>query len=310
VKVVAGLDVGGTKVAVRVEALGGERIADGQEAATDWEPEPAAVAASWLMDRLRPFVPAGSEIAALGVGAQGCDAPEIAAGLRRALGSLGLRAVVVNDGQLLVPAAGFDHGIGIVAGTGSIGVGADAAGSTLLAGGWGAVIGDEGGAAAIVREATRAALAAHDEGLADDGLLTALLRAFDVPNAERLARVVNDDPTLANWGPRASAVFAAADDGSALAASVIDEAAWQLTTLVSRLIARGAVGDTVVAAGSVIVRQPRLAGAFGASLATRHPDLTLHILDAAPVTGAVILARRLLARACPRSDINATTMPS
>lgn len=297
--VVAGLDVGGTKVAIRVETLAGDRVAGGQEAAVDWEPVPAAAAASWLMDRLSPFLPDGSEVAALGVGAQGCDAPETAADLQRALESLGLRAVVVNDGQLLVPAAGFDHGIGIVAGTGSIGVGADAAGNTLLAGGWGAVIGDEGGAAALVRDATRAALTVRDEGRADDGLLAALLRAFDVPSAERLARAVNDDPTLANWGPRAIAVFAAADGGSALAVSVIDDAARQLTALVSRLIARGAVAGPVIAAGGVIVRQPRLAEAFRASLAAQHPDLGLRILDAEPVTGAVVLARRLLAGRLP-----------
>lgn len=297
--VVVGLDVGGTKVAVRVETVDGDRVADGQSAAADWSPVPAATAASWLMERLRPVLPEGSEIAAVGVGAQGCDAPPIAADLQRALEALGLRAVVVNDGQLLVPAAGCAHGIGIVAGTGSIGVGADAAGNTLLAGGWGWIIGDEGGAAAIVREATKAALTAHDEGQADDGLLTALRRAFDVPNAERLARAVNDDPTVENWAPRASVVFAAADNGSALAAAVIDDAARHLTTLVSRLIARGAVGGagsgTVVAAGSVIVRQPRLAAAFGARLAARHPGLNLRILDTEPVAGAVVLARRLLA---------------
>jgi N-acetylglucosamine kinase-like BadF-type ATPase len=294
VNVVAGLDVGGTKVAIRVETVSGDRVADGRSAAEDWEAAPAIAAASWLMDRLRPFLPEGSGIAAVGVGAQGCDAPEIAADLQRALESRGVPAVVVNDGQLLVPAAGFEHGIGIVAGTGSIGVGTDATGNTLLAGGWGAVIGDEGGAAALVREATKAALAARDEGRADDGLLTALLHAFGVPNAERLARVVNDDPTLANWAPRASAVFAAADDGSALAATVIDDGARHLTTLVSRLIARGAVGGTVVAAGGVIVRQPRLAAAVAATLAARHPDLTLHILATDPVTGAIALARRLL----------------
>lgn len=292
--VVAGIDVGGTKVAIRVETLAGERVADGRSDARDWAAGPASAAASWLLDRLRRCLPEGTAVAALGVGAQGCDSPLIAADLRRALGQRGLRAVVVNDGQLLVPAAGLEDGIGLVAGTGSIGVGADASGNTLLAGGWGWILGDEGGAVGIVREATRAALAAHDEGRADDGLLGALQRAFGVPTAERLARAVNDDATIANWAPRAATVFAAADDGSALAAAVIDAAAEDLATLVSRLIARGAVGDTVVAAGGVVVRQPRLAKALGHSLAIRHPRIVLRVLDEDPVTGAVVLARRLL----------------
>jgi len=144
--------------------------------------------------------------------------------------------------------------------TGSIGIAEDADGSPLQAGGWGWVLGDEGGAAAIVREATRAALAAHDAGRADDGLLTALQRAFGVPDAERLARAVNDDPTVGNWAPRAPAVFAAADHGSALADAVITAAAGQLTTLVGTLIARGAVGCDVVGRGRRD-RQPAQAGA-------------------------------------------------
>jgi len=293
--VVAGIDVGGTKLAVRVETLTGDRVADTRFDAADWEARPASAAAAWLAERLARCLPGEARLAALGVGAQGCNSPAVAADLKRTLGERGIRAAVVNDGALLIPAAGLEHGIGIVAGTGSVGIAADPAGNTLFAGGWGWVLGDEGGAAAIVREATRSALAAHDAGLPDDGLLGALEQAFAVPTAERLARAVNDDPTPDNWAPRSPTVFAAADAGSALATAVIDAAAGHLTTLVSRLVARGAVGRTVVAAGGVIVRQPRLAAALRTSLAGRHPGLTLRILREEPVAGAVVLARRLLA---------------
>jgi N-acetylglucosamine kinase-like BadF-type ATPase len=292
--VVAGMDVGGTKLAIRAETLAGDRVADATCGAADWAAVPAAAAASWLVTRLRKYLPDDSEIAALGVGAQGCDSLQIAANLERALRSLGLLATVVNDGGLLVPAAGLEHGIGVVVGTGSIGVAADASGGSLFAGGWGWVIGDEGGASAIVREATKAALSAHDAGRPDDGLLAALEHAFGVPSAERLARAVNDEPTVANWAPHAPVVFAAADQGSALADEVITAAAGQLTALVGKLIARGAVGGAVVAGGSVIINQPRLARAFRARLAGEHPALELRILGDEPVAGAVALARRLL----------------
>jgi N-acetylglucosamine kinase-like BadF-type ATPase len=293
-KVVAGLDVGGTKLAVRAETIGGERVVHAESDAAAWTAAPTAAAAAWLADQLRQRLPPASEVAALGVGAQGCNSPELAAGLRLALETLGLRAMVVNDGALLVPAAGLVHGIGIVAGTGSIGIAEDANGQVLRVGGWGWVLGDEGGAAAIVREATRAALAAHDAGRADDGLLSALERGFGVQDAERLARAVNDQPTAGNWAPRAPAVFAAADEGSALADGVITAAATRLTALVGTLIERGAVGADVVAAGGVIVNQPRLARAFRDQLARRHPSLNLRILHDDPVAGAVTLARRLL----------------
>ncbi|HEY4454627.1 MAG TPA: hypothetical protein VGN81_09990, partial [Pseudonocardiaceae bacterium] len=97
------------------------------------------------------------------------------------------------------------------------------------------------------------------------------------------------------WGPRAPAVFDAADAGSALAIGVIDAAADHLSTLVDRLVARGAIGSDVVAAGSVIIGQPRLAKAFEDQMAATHPNLTVTFLDEPPVIGAVVLARRLLA---------------
>jgi N-acetylglucosamine kinase-like BadF-type ATPase len=296
VNVIVGADAGATKLAVRAETLTGDRVADTEVSSAGWEAVPAAGAAAWLLARLARVLPEGSEIAAAGLGAQGCNSPAICSDLERALGSHGIRAAVVNDGALLVPAAGLDAGIGIVAGTGSIAIGARADGSPLMAGGWGWVLGDEGGAAAIIREAAKAALGAHDGGLPDDGLLAALTSAFGVTTAEQLARAVNDDPSVGNWAPRAPAVFAAAEDGSALAASVIDTAAAHLATLASRLVARGAAGHTVVAAGSVIVRQPRLAEALRTRLAADHPEMELRILSGAPVAGAVTLARRLLAR--------------
>ena len=209
------------------------------------------------------------------------------------------------------------RGIGIVAGTGSIAVGTGASGEVLLAGGWGWVLGDEGGAAALVREATRAALRAHDEGKPDDGLLGALLKAFGVDGfgagavawaggvgtgdvgtggagaVERLARLVNDEPTAENWAPRAPAVFAAASAGSGRAAAVIEAAAGELAALAGRLRARGAVGTVVVAGGSVVTRQPELARALAEALRRVDPALELRVLAAEPVAGAVVLARRM-----------------
>jgi N-acetylglucosamine kinase-like BadF-type ATPase len=291
-RVVVGADVGGTKLAVRVETLDGVVRADLRYPADGWEASAVPSAARWLMDHLVGAVPDGDEIVAVGIGAQGCDTQEHCARLAEAVEALGVPAVVVNDAALLVPAAGIDAGIGLIAGTGSIGVGTDADGAVLFAGGWGWVLGDEASAPAIVREATKAALAAYDDRQPDDGLLQALLAHFGAPAPQALARIVNDDPTPANWGPGAPAVFRAADEGSALAAHVVDEAARHLELLVSKLLGQGAVGETVVAAGSVIVRQPRLAERLRARLARSHPSLTLRLLDVPPVAGGVVLARR------------------
>ncbi len=290
---IVGLDAGGTKLGVRAETLDGSRVADVALPADEWSASPAGGAARWLHARIRHVLPEGATVSALGVGAQGLDTVEHARELRAALGELGYRAAVVNDAELLVPAAGLREGIGVIAGTGSIAVGADASGRTLFAGGWGWVIGDEGGAPAIVRDATIAALRADDDGAPDDGLFAALERAFGVSSAPALARAVNDDPTPENWGPRAVAVFAAADGGSALAVSVIDRAASELAALIGRLIARGAAGSHIVVGGSVFAHQPRLLAAFSGAVAAAHPGLTVVPLTDAPVAGAVELARRI-----------------
>lgn len=291
--VVVGVDAGGTKSAIRVEALDGTRIADVVFHAEGWAAEPPEKATRWIAERVRTAA-GDATVRAVGVGAQGCDRPEIATDLSAALSALVAPTRVVNDAELLLPAAGVDRGIAVIAGTGSIAVGASASGEPMFAGGWGWVIGDEGGGAAIVRDATIAALTARDRGADDDGLLTALLAAFEVSDAERLARAVNDDATIENWGPHAPAVFDAADAGSALAAAVIARAAVQLAELVSRLRSRGATGDVVVASGSVIARRARLFDAFRAAVRDAHPELDVRLLEDAPVAGAVAIARGLL----------------
>lgn len=288
---VVGVDAGGTKVAIRAESVGGALVREVEVDQAGWEAEPASDAAAWLTATLDRMLPDDTRVVALGLGAQGCDNPEVAADLTRALAEHGLAATVVNDAALVVPAAGLETGIGVIAGTGAIAVGRDVEGRPLAAGGWGWVLGDDGGATGIVREATRAVLRAADRGEPDDGLAAALLDAFGVPTTERLARAVNDEPTPENWGPRAPAVFSAAERGSARALAVIEHAAAHLAELVAELTARGATGDTVVAAGSVIVRQPLLRERFRALTRDLPGVADVHVLGVAPVIGAVRLAR-------------------
>ena len=146
----------------------------------------------------------------------------------------------------------------------------DADGRYLFAGGWGWVLGDEAGAAAscVMRHGRRSAF---DQGRADDGLLAALLDAFSVTDAPALARAVNDEPTMDNCGSWAPVVLTSADAGSARAAGASWAPRDTWWNLVGQLRDRGAVGRDVVAAGSVIVRQPRLIDAFRAALAKDSP---------------------------------------
>ncbi|WP_069773092.1 N-acetylglucosamine kinase [Streptomyces sp. LUP30] len=292
---VVGVDVGGTKTHLRAVA-GDAVVADHVRATSGWRPHEPADAARRLADLVREALPAGALPSALAVGAHACETPLQCARIRVTLQELlGAPAHVVGDAELLVPAAGLDKGVGLVAGTGSVAVGRLPDGAVVQVGGWGAVLGDEGGGAGLVREAARAVWAAHDRGEQPDALARGLLASFGVPEVPALgAALESAEDVSAEWGRHAPVVFTAAAEGSALAGVVIEEAARALAALVVRLAARGVPVDDVVVAGGTVLGRPALYDAFTAALAAVLPGARPRPLTAAPVDGAVALARSLL----------------
>ncbi|MCF3965022.1 ATPase [Streptomyces fuscigenes] len=299
--VVVGVDIGGTKTTIALaSARDGTARGERTVPSDGWATRSLPDAAAWLDTRVRGVLGApGPAVAAVAVGAHGCETPEqcerLAAALRAATG---VPVTVVNDAELLVPAAGFTHGVGVVAGTGSIAVGRHAAtGAYLKGGGWGWVLGDEGSGSALVREAARAVLAeadVHGPGAGGDPLGPALLASYGQSGLDELAAAMSWDGGVETWGAHAPVVFEAAAAGSELARRVIDEGGRALAGLVAHLVSRGARADAVVAAGGVIGAQPRLFDAFAGALAERVPGAVPVLLDAAPVRGAVALALSLV----------------
>lgn len=107
----------------------------------------------------------------------------------------------------------------VIAGTGSIALAKDAAGTTVRCGGWGYLFGDEGGAFSIVRKAVQLALAA-EEGWGDQTNLVDLflgvtgadsvneaMHCFYGPDwpRDRIARLAPDIDTAAEAGDRCAA---------------------------------------------------------------------------------------------------------
>jgi N-acetylglucosamine kinase-like BadF-type ATPase len=141
---------------------------------------------------------------------------------------------ITHDAEIaLSGATGGEPGIIIIAGTGSMAFGRDAAGVTGRAGGWGYVFGDEGGGFDITRRALRAALrfeegwgpatSLHRMLLAETGSATAnsLMHLFYTPEFSRpqvaaLSKVVNR----------------AAELGDGMAAEILRAAAAELMTYV------------------------------------------------------------------------------
>ena len=123
-------------------------------------------------------------------------------------------------------------GVITIAGTGSIAFGRNGAGRTARAGGWGYILGDEGGGYDIVRQALRAALR-HEEGWGPPtALLAALLDATGASTANDLAhRFYTTDyprPRIASY---ATLVAEAAARGDPVARTVLENAARVLAEL-------------------------------------------------------------------------------
>ncbi|MFG2779732.1 N-acetylglucosamine kinase [Streptomyces prunicolor] len=292
---VVGIDVGGTKTHLRACA-GTDVVADHIRASSGWRPHDPVAAADWLTALIHDALPAHTRPSAVAVGGHACETPRQCAGIRAALEErLKVPALVVGDAELLVPAAGLDKGVGLVAGTGSVAVGLLADGDRLQVGGWGAVLGDEGGAAGLVREAARAAWAAHDRGEAPDQLALGLVEAFGVAEVPALgAALESASDVSADWGRHARVVFTAADAGSLLAREVIAEAGRSLAALVVRLAERGVPVDDVVVSGGTVLAQPLLYDALTNALAEQVPGARPWPIQVPPVEGAVALARSIL----------------
>jgi N-acetylglucosamine kinase-like BadF-type ATPase len=133
---------------------------------------------------------------------------------------------LTHDGEIaLTGATGGAPGIIIIAGTGSFAFGRNASGVTGRSGGWGYIYGDEGGAFDLTRRALRAALR-QEEGWGPETLLRQLLlQATGTTSADQLLHQFYADVPRSTVATYAPLVTRAAQDGDAVASSILEEAA-------------------------------------------------------------------------------------
>jgi N-acetylglucosamine kinase-like BadF-type ATPase len=209
------------------------------------------------------------------------------------------RVRVTHDAETILAAADADGGgIALIAGTGSFAWGRDAAGGMDRAGGWGYLLGDEGSAYWIALRALRAAVRAADGRGQPTQLLPALLAALRLNAPEQLvAAVYGEATTREHLAKLAPLVFElTSTDGAAaeiLAAAAAELAA--MTAALARKLGLEAGTYTLAAAGSVLVHQPVLRERLIQCLRQSGAEPRTLEVVAAPVAGAVRLARRLAA---------------
>ena len=120
----------------------------------------------------------------------------------------------------------------MIAGTGSIAFGRNALGRVARAGGWGHVLGDEGGGFDTVRQALRAALRMEEGWGPPTTLLAALIEATGSRDSnDLLHRFYGDEWPRARVAALAPLVDAAALGGDGVAGEILSRAAQELALL-------------------------------------------------------------------------------
>jgi N-acetylglucosamine kinase-like BadF-type ATPase len=138
--------------------------------------------------------------------------------------------IVDTDARIaLTGAVGFSDGVVIIAGTGSVSFGRNAAGEEARAGGWGPTLGDEGSGYAIARDGLSAIVRAHD-GRGPATKMTELLcfdyglcDPGDLPRMVYAATTHTDD--IARYG---KLVIEAAGSGDEVAREILTRAGHEL----------------------------------------------------------------------------------
>lgn len=213
------------------------------------------------------------------------------------------RFLITHDAHIaLVGATGGNPGIIVIAGTGSIVFGRNAAGMTARAGGWGYVFGDEGGAFDLVRQALRAVLRNEEGWGPPTSLREALLAAAGSRDGHQmLHRLYTDEyprDRVAGW---AKLIDEAARAGDALAGDILGSAAQSLATMtaaVRRQLFEGSEPADVCYNG----------GVFGSEPLLERFRLLVELEDGnrvsapqhSPAEGALLEAYRIASKVIPR----------
>ncbi|QFZ16417.1 N-acetylglucosamine kinase [Saccharothrix syringae] len=267
---VVGLDGGGTSTRAVVLDLAGERVGAGVTGGANPNSHPPAVAAGNVREALVAALagvdPAAVEAGVLGMAGSGkvLSDPVVGGLFEAAWRGAGLRCPlrVVTDCEVaFASGSGSPDGTVLVAGTGSVAARVENHSLVSTAGGYGWLLGDEGSAFWLGREAVRAALGALERGGADELTAAVLERAgvgagvgagADRERWRRLITAVNAGPPvgLARYAP-----LVTAHAGAPSAERIIGGA---VEVLVGLAEAVRVAGETtpVVLVGSLVRAEP------------------------------------------------------
>jgi glucosamine kinase len=195
----------------------------------------------------------------------------------------------------LASGTGGAGGIGLIAGTGTVALARSRGGKQIIRGGWGWLLGDEGGGFWIAMESLKAAVRDADGTGRSTALTTTLPRLLGEKDMRTVYNLVTgtrlDRTAIAGL---TTTVVSIAEAGDTVAAGILNRAATHLTDL---LVATSAAAPflkadekIVVACGGVFQPDGWVTKRVARQIIERAPEFRMIVPRVAPVVGALYLA--------------------
>ncbi|MEK7401639.1 MAG: BadF/BadG/BcrA/BcrD ATPase family protein [Gemmatimonadota bacterium] len=303
--IVIGVDGGGTKTRALLANERGERIAETTGGGSAVHPmdieRSAAVIAGVVRDVLQQGKKTSDHVKVLCVGVAGVGREPERSRLHDALTREQLADDVLVEPDFAVAlddAFGDGSGVLLVAGTGSSAFGRGPTGATARAGGWGPVIGDEGGGAWIGRRALSVVAAAADAREPETALTGAVLTALELSDApELVAWAASATPAmLATLAPVVLTVAAGGDQrANSIVSLAVEELSLHVRALARRLFSDERASVPVALSGGLLNVGSPLRKRLEHRLKSAVPGAHVHTGEIDAARGAVRAALRHLA---------------
>jgi glucosamine kinase len=295
-----GVDGGGTHTRVMIVDEHGAEIATAEGPGSAIRPGEASRSASIIRDAVQRGLEGLTDrpVRSLCVGVAGAGREEERDTLQAALDTDGIAGsvVVLTDAEIAIEDAfGAGPGVLLTAGTGSIAYGKGPTGVMARCGGWGPVIGDEGGGAWIGRRALGVAAASSDGREPESTLADAILAALTLESMDKLIPWAAS-AAPADFGKLAPVVLEVAATGDLRANSLVtlavEELAIHVRTLARRLFTDERAAFRLAMHGGLLVPKSLLRRRLEQRLKSIAPGATLLTERVVPERGAAKFALR------------------
>ena len=206
--------------------------------------------------------------------------------------------ILIGDVEIALDAAfPGQPGVLVLAGTGSNVAARDGSGKVTTAGGWGPALADQGSGHRIGHEALRALFRSIDEER-PTRLLAAVLQLWHLSSVEEIVAFANSIPAP-DFSQLAKSVLRVAEEGDAVAQSVLEKEGADLGHLVCLLIARMRRSPTqaslvppIAFTGSIMENVLPVRNALIAAVDREYPGIATLDGVVDPIVGALWRARR------------------